>query len=77
MSRYLVFAGDFYYPDGGWSDFAGIRDDVADAACLGKSTNGDWWHVVDLESMTIVESGYQVKGVHGQAVPPEECGEDR
>lgn len=21
MNKYLIFAGDYYYPDGGWNDF--------------------------------------------------------
>jgi hypothetical protein len=30
MKRYLVFAGDDYYPAGGWGDFQGSFDSAVD-----------------------------------------------
>ena len=61
MKRYLVFAGEYYYPGEGWKDFVGDFDTAeeahAEAARLaltldpstGKTTL-DWAQVVDLET---------------------------
>lgn len=67
--KFLVFAGDGYYPGGGWGDFVACHetyDDARSAAltCAGHGCNGDigvsdWSHVVDLNTMKIV---FQVAG---------------
>lgn len=31
MKRFLVFAGDAYYPSGGWKDFKGDHDTIEQA----------------------------------------------
>ena len=46
LKRYLVFAGDNYYPAGGWQDFIGDFDDL-DAALDTARLRGDWSEVVD------------------------------
>ena len=58
LKRYAVFAGDIYYPAGGWSDFKGsfdLPDDAkAEAVRWTSPAKGrqyprhDWAHVVDL-----------------------------
>ena len=55
LKRYLLFAGDHYYPAGGWDDFAGSFDSIEMAIVEGldllKQTPGaDWAHVVDSET---------------------------
>lgn len=54
MKRYLVFAGETYYPLGGWDDLRGRFDTVEDAvvAVTGKF---DWWQVVDIETGEVVK----------------------
>lgn len=59
-ARFLAFAGSDYYPNGGWSDLLGAfaTADEAAAACraeLAESGRRDWWHVVDLQTMAIVD----------------------
>ena len=59
MKRYLLFAGDIYYPSGGWDDFKDSFDGVAEAiAALGA---GDrryaWFHVVDSQTGKIEVCG--------------------
>ena len=70
MNRYAVFAGDYYYPAGGWSDLQDIfptkEDAIKDAdrrvattpMDLGGYTylrsENDWVQVVDLEVGVIV-----------------------
>ena len=55
MKRYLLFAGDYHYPNGGWSDFVDSFDSVEEAQDhLNHSKDSylvDWAHVVDTETM--------------------------
>lgn len=61
MKRFLLFCGSHYYPGGGWNDFVGSFDAVADAYAEARSLNQDWYHVVD---STI---GEQVSNDHTQS----------
>ena len=36
MKRYLAFAGDDYYPTGGWGDFVAASDDLDECVRLAK-----------------------------------------
>lgn len=53
MKRFLAFAGDNYYPSGGWNDFLGDADTAEGAVTLvderaRRVPHGtDWAHVVD------------------------------
>ena len=69
--RYILFAGDWYYPAPGWHDMQKASDSRDDLAAQGRDmvsgeeyTNGQhqWWHVVDLASGTIVEEGEREGG---------------
>lgn len=53
MKRYLLFKGYEYYPSGGWLDFAGTFDTIAEAKTNAK--NCDWWHIVDSKNGQTVE----------------------
>lgn len=55
LKRYLAFAGDWYYPLGGWEDFVGSFGSIIDAkeAALDYGPfpdEPDWAHVVDVET---------------------------
>lgn len=54
MKNYLLFAGDHYYPSGGWDDFREAFETWGEADQEGKGLKEqhkvDWYHVVDLES---------------------------
>lgn len=64
ICKYLVFAGDKYYPQGGWGDYESSYDGYEDARSaalaltgLGDPTNldnSDWSHVVDMATGKIV-----------------------
>jgi hypothetical protein len=54
VKRYLLFAGDLYYPGGGWSDFRGSYDDIYEA--VDGARTWDWYHVVDSTDEQIVKS---------------------
>ncbi len=59
MKPYLLFAGADFYARGGWIDFKGNYDTLADAVNEGdklvKEHEGWWWfHVVDFQSQKIL-----------------------
>lgn len=51
--KYLVFAGDDYYPAGGAGDFIGAYDEP-DEAVLKAPRNRDWMHVAELSRFGLV-----------------------
>ena len=60
MNNYLLFAGDNYYPSGGWEDFIGSFSTQEEAQDVGADKIEDefnWYHVVDLSSGNIVAKG--------------------
>lgn len=57
MKRYLLFAGESYYPFGGWEDFRDSFDSITEATEAAGKLGSDWWHVVDSVTGQIVEQG--------------------
>lgn len=57
--NFALFAGQDYYPGGGWEDFVGMYESLEEALEAYKS-DGDsvikyeWGHVVDLENQVVV-----------------------
>lgn len=51
MKRFLLFAFDTYYPNGGWDDFKGSFDTVEEATTQGAKNDEDNvlgnYHVID------------------------------
>lgn len=60
MKKFLVFAGETYYPSGGWEDYCGefdnLSDAIAHAESLGPSSDYPyrWAHVADVSHGKIV-----------------------
>lgn len=60
LKRFLLFQGQCHYASGGWTDFAGSFDTLADA--LAHPIHGDrrygedWRHVVDMSTGEIVHA---------------------
>lgn len=51
MNQFVLFAGDNYYPGGGWQDFVDSYDTVEEAVAAGKPDEDDWgkwYHVIDI-----------------------------
>jgi hypothetical protein len=46
MGIFLVFAGDCYYPCGGWLDYAGCFPTLELAKAFAEDGKTDWWHIV-------------------------------
>jgi hypothetical protein len=47
MKRYLVFAGNAYYPEGGWDDLVFQSDSKRECQDFLNDSHYDWWHVID------------------------------
>jgi hypothetical protein len=47
--KYLLFAGDKYYPSGGWHDCRGAFESILAAMKAAVEGQYDWWHVVELQ----------------------------
>lgn len=58
--RYIIFAGDRYYPNGGWEDYVGTAAELIDAYRMladRRRSSTDWWHIVDMATLEIVATG--------------------
>lgn len=57
--NFFIFLGEFHYPRGGWGDFMGVADSVAEAhkqiANTHSSITVDWWQIVDAKTLKVVE----------------------
>ena len=58
MKRYLLFAGETYYPCGGWGDLQGVfgTPTAARREIESQTFPWDWWQIVDVETGSICES---------------------
>lgn len=52
--RYLLFAGEYYYPSGGFHDYKGSFETINDARS-NVMLHHDWYHIVDLDTLKIIE----------------------
>lgn len=54
-NRYLIFAGGFYYPHGGWDDYIGYKTKYNVAVELAQkmidSEDYDWVQIVDNKTL--------------------------
>jgi hypothetical protein len=57
MKRYLLFAGDEYYPTGGWGDFISDFDTLEEAKkdLLSGRFDKDWYQIVDTQNKEVVD----------------------
>lgn len=54
---FLLFAGETYYPLGGWEDYRGVYGSLDLARDAASKLEGyDWWHIVDASKGRIVYS---------------------
>lgn len=52
---YILFHGDYYYPDGGYRDFGGVFDTLEEAQAAANRSPEHWYHIV--HDHKIVEEG--------------------
>lgn len=50
MDRYVLFAGDRFYPGGGWNDYHSSYSSLEDAQKAAAQCKADWWHIVDMQT---------------------------
>jgi len=55
MNTYLVFAGNEFYPNGGWLDFKHTFTSLDDAMTYLTIKHFDWYQVVDSTTCEIVK----------------------
>jgi hypothetical protein len=55
MEQYIVFAGENFYPLGGWCDYIGSYPTVEEAREAASNCKCDWWQIVDITTKTVVE----------------------
>jgi len=69
MKRFLLFSGVDYYPKGGFWDFKGAFETVAEAEVIGRIDC--WFQVVDRETLGVVSrSGASCYGEPGDFDTP-------
>jgi hypothetical protein len=77
---FLLFAEAAYYPNGGWGDFRGAYASLAEAfgavrahqqahAQTDRLAAYDWYEIVDLRVLALVQSGGQKYGEFGAQTP--------
>lgn len=57
IKRYALFAGEDYYPAGGWKDFRGSYDTREEAEAAMQSLALDfleWFQIVDLQTGELI-----------------------
>ena len=60
LEKFALFAGQNYYPGGGWEDFVGMYESLEEAREAFYKSGKDsvipyeWGHVVDLENQVVV-----------------------
>jgi len=65
---FALFAGDTYYPTGGWDDLVGVYETLREAEVAANygwkdryDTDAvqpyDWYHIVDLDTRKVVSEG--------------------
>lgn len=59
LRRYLIFCGDFYYPEGGWDDFRKDTDSLDEAIRYCKDLIerrvADWCQIVDIHKGRVIK----------------------
>lgn len=64
MKKYLLFAGDQYYPRGGWDDFVMDSDDLEELQKEGSKRGEwkycttsiyEWYQIVDRDTKKVIE----------------------
>jgi len=58
MKKYVIFSGDIYYPEGGFHDYSGSYDTLAEAMQSVAKSTVDWWQIVDRDLEHVVAASY-------------------
>jgi hypothetical protein len=53
VKRYLLFAGKYYYPSGGWDDLEDTSDDLnaLHEKARAMESSKQWWQIVDTQTL--------------------------
>lgn len=58
MKRFVLFAGNDYYPQGGWDDMKGDFDTAEEAKQASFPPRDNWHQIVDLDSGKVIATAY-------------------
>lgn len=60
-NRYVIFAGETYYPSEGWKDFYDVAKTLEDAKKISARAlkENDWVQIIDFDHKQIVEINYR------------------
>lgn len=64
MHRYLLFAGDEYYPHGGWDDFITDRPTIEELKALCAWTKSDWGWILNVKHKDWQTDSYSGHWLH-------------
>lgn len=56
-NRFLVFAGDNYYPQRAWMDFVHAYDSFYETKEAVSKLSADWYQIVDFLNLKVVDEG--------------------
>lgn len=63
MNRYILFAGSFYYPNGGTNDMRGNYRTIEEAIkAYNELQSVDWGHILDTTTGEIIPAGAKYSG---------------
>jgi hypothetical protein len=57
MKKYIVFAGDIYYPSRGVNDLRGTFESMQEAMDYLLRSHYEWYQIVDTKTLKIVSQG--------------------
>jgi len=57
-NRYLLFAGQAYYPRGGSDDLQGAFESIESAYYFTMPSNSEWGEILDVQTMKVVGRYY-------------------
>jgi hypothetical protein len=74
MKRFGLFLFDSFYPAGGWNDFVGSYDSLADAVALWRERDSHYGnvHIVDFHTGKVFEAGWFEEDKHPEDVSTRE-----
>jgi len=53
MKRFMIFAGENYYPSGGMNDFVGEFDTISQCIIRLSKRRADWWNILDTQTKQV------------------------
>lgn len=72
MARFILFAGDQYYPLGGARDVAGGWNSLEEAIAAGRACGREWWNILDASTGEFYYDASEEEREDDEQLSPEE-----